>query len=37
VIDKCKDPSFYLGGTMVNLCWSLAVGFISRLIDFGSL
>jgi len=32
-----ENPSFYLGGTMVNLCWSLGIGFVARLLCFGSL
>lgn len=32
-----ENPGFYLGGTMINLSWSLAIGFLTRLICFGSI
>lgn len=35
-VDEIKlDPGYYLGGTLVNLCWSLLMGILLRLLVLG--
>jgi hypothetical protein len=31
-----KNPTFYLGGTLINLTWSMAIGGIARLLVAGA-
>lgn len=33
--DMKKDPRYFLGGTMVNFCFSVLMGFITRLVLIG--
>lgn len=33
--DIKNDPAFFLGGTLVNIAWSLLVGFVARLLVAG--